>query len=204
MDGREVRISVTRTKLRDDLVLEKWQQIDAQSLGAIELQTIRLELVKEVGERATPSPAALARILADRGVCLRPAEVLAADTTWRKRKLNELFAAGELEFGSIQSSVESLERIDDLLIHFDSEADEGGRTALRELVIELKEELLSISIARIQLGREQAIAAEVVEWLTVWLQTPHIFSDWLELRRSSEEFRQKFWDTENIGPIRPL
>jgi len=185
-------MNVTRTKLRDDLVLEKWQQIDAQSLGAIELQTIRRELVKEVGERATPSPAALARILADRGVSLRPAEVLAADTTWRNRKLNELFAAGELEFGSIQSSVESLERIDDLLIHFDSEADEAGRAALRELVIELKEELLSISTARIQLGREQAIAAEVVEWLTIWLQTPHIFTDWLAMRRSSEGFRRKF------------
>jgi len=36
------------------------------------------------------------------------------------------------------------------------------------------------------------IAAEVAQWLTVWLQNPQIFTDWLALRRESAEFRERF------------
>ncbi len=33
---------------------------------------------------------------------------------------------------------------------------------------------------------------EIAEWFTVWLQTPEIFDDWLELRRRSANFREQF------------
>jgi hypothetical protein len=38
--------------------------------------------------------------------------------------------------------------------------------------------------------------AEIAEWLAVWLQTPKLFTEWLELRRRSADFRAKF-STEN-------
>jgi len=34
--------------------------------------------------------------------------------------------------------------------------------------------------------------SEIAEWLKVWLQTPALFKDWLELRRRSDEFRRRF------------
>ncbi|HEV2905238.1 MAG TPA: hypothetical protein VGW32_09330, partial [Pyrinomonadaceae bacterium] len=34
--------------------------------------------------------------------------------------------------------------------------------------------------------------SEIAEWLKVWLQTPMLFENWMELRRRSEEFRGKF------------
>src|SRR5260370_5015132 len=34
--------------------------------------------------------------------------------------------------------------------------------------------------------------AEVAQWLAVWLQSPSLFDDWLDLRRRSPDFRKKF------------
>ncbi len=33
---------------------------------------------------------------------------------------------------------------------------------------------------------------EIARWFAVWLQTPEAFPDWLELRKKSPEFRQRF------------
>jgi hypothetical protein len=187
-----VKVSVSKAKLRDELILEVWRQLEADSLGAVELQSIRRSLASEIGEAATPSPAIIARNLAEHGVRLRHAEILSVDTTWRTQRLNELFAPGELNFESIESSVESMGKLDDLLVHFNSEGDLAGQSSLRDLAVALKTELQLVAKARLKLGPEQQIAAEVAEWLTIWHQTPQIFSDWLEIRRTSEPFRRKF------------
>jgi hypothetical protein len=185
-------MSMTKARLRDEVIVEAWRQLEAESLGAVELESVRRVLAKEFGERATPTPAAIARTLAEHGVRLRHAEFLSVDVIWRARRINELFSAGELDFASIESSIESMEKLDDLLIHFNSEGDETGQASLRELAIELKTELQLVAKARINLGLQRQIAAEVVDWLTIWLQTPHLFADWLEIRRNSKAFRQKF------------
>ena len=183
---------MTKQKLRDEVIAEAWRRLEADSLGAAELRSVRDALSQEFGEVATPSPAAIARTLAEQGVSLRHAEILNVDTMWRTRRLNELFSAGELNFESIDNSVASMEKLDDLLAHFNSEGDDAGQANLRELAVELKAELQSMANARIELGLGHQVAAEVAEWLTIWLQTPHIFADWLEIRRTSEPFRQKF------------
>ena len=59
------------------------------------------------------------------------------------------------------------------------------REHLRQAVRSLKSELDPLS-SRTQL------AAEVAEWLTVWLQNPQIFAEWLDLRQNTAEFRQRF------------
>ena len=33
---------------------------------------------------------------------------------------------------------------------------------------------------------------EIARWFQVWLETPDLFAAWLELRKSSEEFRSIF------------
>jgi hypothetical protein len=33
---------------------------------------------------------------------------------------------------------------------------------------------------------------EISEWLTIWLQSPELFENWIKLRRDSAEFRKKF------------
>jgi len=39
---------------------------------------------------------------------------------------------------------------------------------------------------------ERLVAAEVAQWLSVWLQNPPLFPAWLSLRRESSEFLDRF------------
>ena len=36
------------------------------------------------------------------------------------------------------------------------------------------------------------LAREVAQWLTIWLQNPQIFGEWLSLRRSTADFQVRF------------
>jgi hypothetical protein len=33
---------------------------------------------------------------------------------------------------------------------------------------------------------------EIIEWFKIWIQTPNLFANWIELRKRSAEFRRKF------------
>jgi hypothetical protein len=33
---------------------------------------------------------------------------------------------------------------------------------------------------------------EIAEWFRIWLETPDAFFDWLDVRKTSSEFREKF------------
>jgi hypothetical protein len=39
---------------------------------------------------------------------------------------------------------------------------------------------------------QRAEQAEIAEWLKVWIQTPSLFEDWLELRRRAPDFKGRF------------
>ena len=41
-------------------------------------------------------------------------------------------------------------------------------------------------------GSLEKLAEEIAQWLTIWLQTPQIFSEWLSLRRSTADFQARF------------
>jgi hypothetical protein len=74
-------------------------------------------------------------------------------------------------------------KLEDLRVHFAAENDEAGLTSLIDHVREVKSDLV---------GRDNDVAKEVVQWLTVWLQNPAIFRDWLSLRRTSVDFLKRF------------
>jgi hypothetical protein len=37
---------------------------------------------------------------------------------------------------------------------------------------------------------------EISEWFRIWLETPEAFFDWMEVRKASPEFRDKFGDID--------
>jgi hypothetical protein len=41
---------------------------------------------------------------------------------------------------------------------------------------------------------KRAEKREIATWFRIWLETPELFFDWLELRKASEEFRRLFGD----------
>jgi hypothetical protein len=166
-----------------------WHELEATSVGRLELKLIHDAIVQEFGV-SHPGPAAIARILADNGAQLRHPEILRADCEWRAGQLFELFAPDELNFGSLEEAETSLSKLEDLRVEFETISDAAGLQQLRTIVLAYKRDLQMIELAR--LGEKSRAAREIVLWLTVWLQDPGVFANWLDLRQNSPEFRRDF------------
>jgi len=168
---------------RRQIILDAWKRTGLDSAGDEELKIIQQELRKFLGPGGVESPASLARVLADEGIKLRHPEVLESDSNWRERRLYELFGPGELQFETIALAMESAVKIEELFEDLEAEDDQEGIKSLLALVREIKVDLKQ---------RHSELAVEIVEWLTVWLQNPAIFKDWLSLRVNSPPFLKKF------------
>lgn len=170
-----------KNRTKRDVILEVWVESDSQSAGAYELNLIQQAVEESFG--TVESPASLARILADGGIPLRHPEILEADSAWRERRLSELFGSTGLDFGSPKAALESVRRIEELRVQLVEAGDQRKVKSLVEYAREVKTDLLD---------QQTLIGGEAAEWLTVWLQNPGIFENWLSLRQNSGEFLKKF------------
>jgi len=165
------------TTTKDQLILDVWNQLDRDVVTTSELNLIQQSLSERFGSES--SPASIARVLADHGARLGHPEILQADTRWRERQ--HFFTPDDLAFDSITAAFAFIEKL--------QQADD--QPSLRQSVQQIKHELDYLAISKAPSTR-RAVAREAAQWLTVWLQNPQIFSEWLELRRSTNEFRELF------------
>ena len=160
---------------KEQFIVEVWEGLGAEVVSASELELIGIAFEERFG--ASIGPASIARVLADHGAPLRHPEILQADARWREKQL--LFTAEDLELTSIEAALGLIKKVQQF------EGDPTKREHLRRAVRSLKSELDSLS-------SHTQLAAEVAEWLTVWLQNPQIFAEWLDLRQNTVEFRERF------------
>ena len=78
-----------KARTKHDLMIEVWEYLDCESVGAKELERIAEVVRERFGEGAADSPATVARLLADEGAELRHAEVLEIDVRWRSADPHE-------------------------------------------------------------------------------------------------------------------
>jgi hypothetical protein len=166
------------------LIIDVWKPMDKEVVGAPELESIQETIAERFG--ASVSPASIARALADHGVRLGHPEILQADLRWRERSL--LFTTEDLAFGAIDAANALIEKIESLRQQSENDAPRAER--LRYEVRQFKTELDLLTANEKAENRE--LAQEVAQWLTIWLQTPQIFSEWLSLRRSTTDFQARF------------
>jgi hypothetical protein len=177
-------------RTRQELIIEVWEALDCESVGERELLAIQTVLAETLG--ATVSPASIAREVADEGAVLRHAEVMRCDTSWREQQLSELFAVGDLDFGSLENAATSLGAIEAVRLASERDQDQVKVKRLRELIEQCRRETELISRSQIVSASERAVAREVAHWLSLWLKQPDIFFDWLVLRQRSPEYQEKF------------
>lgn len=177
------------TKL--DLVLAVWEALDCESVGAKELKEIQAAVAERFGHSAVDSPATLARMLANEGARLRHPEVLECDARWRELKLARL-AAHTLNFVSLPAAVQSMTECEGLRRELAQHRDKNGLRELHDAVALSRQELLLVAASTVIAESDRAAAKEIAGWLEVWLRTPELFADWLDLRRASPEFRKRF------------
>ena len=170
-------------------------------VGESELREIQRLLRSQFGPGADESPAAIARVLADEGAELRHPEVIEFDARWREARmemesrqlkgLDELLTAGPLQLKKAEALIKKLEK---LRQRAEASGDQTALNQVRRIAVSARQHAELLAKDRKLDRHERAEQAEIVEWLKVWIQTPVLFADWLELRRRSPEFQKKFSD----------
>jgi hypothetical protein len=163
---------------KQQLIIECWERTGKDSAGASELAVIQEAIAAHFGAGQMMSPASIARTLADHGVRLKHPEILEADRRWREQQ--QPFAPEDLNHETL-TFIERLER------------GELEPESVREAVRQLKSELQLLAST----GHE--LAKEYVQWLTIWLQNPGIFGEWVALRKNTLEFQKLREDFSRKG-----
>jgi hypothetical protein len=185
---------------RRELIVSAWRALvetsGETSLGAAELIAIQKAIAALVDEDRFPVLQALTRLPRKAPNCAT--EVIECDAAWRGarwereaekfKRLDDLVSDQPL---TIKRAEELLAELDRLRQNFESTNDDEGLARLKEFALSAQRR----SQAPARSGIEPAVLAEQTEiaaWLKVWIQTPAIFGDWLELRKRSVEFARRF------------
>ncbi|HKC65102.1 MAG TPA: hypothetical protein VKB86_15775 [Pyrinomonadaceae bacterium] len=181
-----------KARTKRDLMIEVWEHLDCESVGAAELETIETIVRERFGEGAVEAPASVARLLADEGAELRHAEVLDLDTRYRETDPYEAMFKNILKFSTFAQAAVSIRNLENLRRQFAKKKDDEGLRRVQETALKGKKRAQMIARNRNVDERKRAEKAEIAEWFTVWLKQPEIFNDWLELRQRSKDFRERF------------
>ena len=160
----------------------------AQALGIArftpaEIEQVRRKLLADYGEAGKTSADYIASVLQQAGK--RVALSKRADTQGQyEEQFQDL-----LHFSTLDEAEMSLVRLDELWRKFRGE----GETAAAERVIE---------VARLGRRRADMIARnkkvdahkrlekeEIAKWFAMWLNTPDLFFDWLDVRKQTTEYQ---------------
>ncbi len=169
-------------KSRRDVIIDVYDREAMGEVSADEIALIIEQLVAEFGTGGALEPSEVARILADEGLPVKLDEVFAMASSGEEY---EQVFEDVLDLSSLKEAEESLRRIDSLYRKFRDENDLKGMMLARKVALAGK-----ISARENTDGSDES--AEIVEWITIWLQTPDIFDDWLALRKASTDFRNRF------------
>jgi hypothetical protein len=181
-----------QARTKRDLIIEVWEHLDCESVGASELEEIESVVRERFGDGAVESPASVARLLADEGAELRHAEVLELDARRRAADPYEAMFRNVLKFADFTQAANSLKRLENLRKQFARKKDQDGLRRVHETALKGKQRAQMIAGNKAVDEKKRAEKAEIAHWFTVWLQQPEIFDDWLHLRRRSKDFREQF------------
>ena len=186
-----------------DVIVATWVALNRPNVGAKELRAVQKALRQQFGEASVGSPAAIARVLADEGAELRHPQVIEFDASWRKsqiqkkaKKLDSLAGFAFDEPLTLEAAGSMLDELEKLRAQFASVEDTEALEELRSFASNALRRAEALAKDRICEARTRATQREILEWIKVWMQTPGLFADWVELRRRSPDFRKKFLDEE--------
>ncbi len=179
---------------KKEIILEWARTARTRIAGAPEIRALQGELRQRLGPQTRTSPSYIANVLREAGI-----EVQYEDR-YVDPALPSAYAerlAGILQFGDLAAAEAALRRLDEARRDYQRAGDRKGVELVRSLA--LKGKLRAQSLAanprvRTEKRREKQ---EIADWFRVWLETPDLFADWLDLRKRSQEFQELFLQGPN-------
>jgi tyrosyl-tRNA synthetase len=181
-----------KSRTKKDLMIEVWEKLDCESVGAKEIEAIETVVRDRFGFSAVESPMKIARLLADEGAELRHAEIMELDAQRRMESPYAPMFRNILKFADFKQALISIRNLENLRRKFAAEHDREGLRQVRETALKGKQRSQMIAGNEKVDEKKRAEKQEIAEWFTIWLQSPEVFENWIELRRNSKDFIERF------------
>ena len=175
-----------------DLIIEVWEKLDCESVGSSEIEAIEEAVRGRFGDAAVDSPMAIARLLADEGADLRHSEIMELYLARRSDRPYDAPLLNLIDTTSLAATLRSIRNAENLRRKFASDNDRTGMRLLREEMIKAKQAAAQASQDRKRQPAVRSLNAEIAQWLTLWLQSPELFENWVTLRKTSADFIRRF------------
>lgn len=177
---------------KTDLIIEVWEKLDCESVGAAEIIAIEQAVLDRFGKAAVDSPMVIARLLADEGAVLRHSEIMGLYVERNADRPYEPAFRNILNIDDLPEAASSLRRLENLRRKYAVDGNKEGLRLVVEKGREGRAEALRMAADRQREADERVKYAEIAEWLTLWMHSPEMFETWIELRIESADFRKKF------------
>lgn len=184
-----------KARTKDDLIIEVWEKLDCETVGADEIKAIETVVADQYGSSAVDSPMVIARLLADEGAQLRHSEIMNLYLERASDRPYDAAVRNIINIRDLKSAAASIRNLENLRRKYVSENDKDGLRFVRETAFEGKQAAAKIAEKTIVGNAVRQMNAEIAQWFTVWMQNPELFESWYSLRQKSPEFIDKFGDT---------
>jgi hypothetical protein len=183
-----------KSRTKTDLIIEVWEKLDCENVGAREIEAIEAVVADTYGEKAVDSPMVIARLLADEGAELRHSEIMNLYVARVSKRSYDAALRNIVKLDSLRSALTSIRHLENLRKKFAGADDKHGLRFVRETAIRAKNDALE-NAKNASEGIDKLINTEVADWITIWLQTPEMFETWVEMRQRSQDFVEKFGES---------
>jgi phytoene dehydrogenase-like protein len=187
---------VAATPSKKQIILEYCRAQGLEGIGPEAIRAIENELRARLGASLHTSPSYIASVLREAGKTVDYVDRFATPA------MPEPYASRlrhVLEFHDLASAEASLRKIDEIYREYRDASDRAGLGFLRAVLQKGKLRARSLAANPRVTPEKRAEKEEIAMWFRIWLETPDLFFDWLELRQASEEFRRLFSDVNKKG-----
>jgi hypothetical protein len=172
------------------MILEAAHEIGVQKWSVAEIDQLRRRLLAEHGEAGKTSNEYIAEVLKDAGFKIQLTEREEAEERFEE-EFEDI-----LHFKTLQDAEVSLTRLDELARRFRAHGEKAAVERVLEIARLGKRRAEMISHNRKVEEKKRQEKKEIAEWFRIWLETPDAFFNWLDVRKSSPEFRATFGEIE--------
>ncbi|MEP6924262.1 MAG: hypothetical protein ABI954_07340 [Pyrinomonadaceae bacterium] len=189
--------NVWKARTKQDLMIEVWEALDCESVGREEIEAIETAIADRFGAGAVESPMKTARLLADEGAELRHSEIMELDVERRTSDARAPEFRNLIKFSDFKQAETTFKNLENLRQKYLRDNDKEGLRRLRSKAQQGRERAAMIGKNQKVKEAKREEKNEIAEWFRVWLETPEIFTAWVNLRKKSADFQNRFVKHEN-------
>jgi hypothetical protein len=175
---------------KKEMILEAARLLNVQKWTTAEVDQLRRKLIADHGEAGKSSNDYISEVLQSIGWKVQLTEREEAEERFEE-EFEDI-----LHFKTLQDAEVSITRLDELARRFQAHGEKAAVVRVLEIARLGKRRAEMISHNRKVETRKRDEKREIGEWFRIWLENPDAFFDWLEVRKASPEFREKFGDID--------